>query len=181
MKINVVGTTASGKSTFARKLANAINVPFIEMDAVYWGPNWYEPPDAAFFKELGTALSSSSWVLDGNYSRTTHIKWREVDTVIWLDYSFPITIYQSLSRAIKRACYKTEIWPNTGNYETFGGIFSKNSIVWWCIRNYSKNRIRYKRIMCNPKYAHIEFVHLRSPRDAKEYILSLATAEMENI
>jgi len=181
MKINVVGITASGKSTFGRKLAEAINVPFIEMDTIFWGPNWRESPDEEFFKDLEAALSPPDWVLDGNYSRTTHIKWKEIDTVIWLDYSFQKTIYQSLSRAIKRAYFKTELWPNTGNYETFGRMFSKDSIVWWCIKSYSKIRERYKEIMSNPKYAHIEFVRLRTQEEAEEYILSLTPSEVRKI
>ena len=181
MKINVVGTTASGKSTFGRKLAKTINAPFVEMDTIFWGPNWREPSDTEFFKDLEEALSSSTWVLDGNYTRTTHIKWREIDTVIWLDYKFPRTICQSLFRAIKRAYSKTELWPNTGNYETFGKMFSRDSIVWWCIKNYSKNREKYKGIMSNSKYSHIQFIHLRSPEEAEEYIQSFTSSDTEKI
>lgn len=39
-KINVVGTSGSGKSTFARMLANQLNAPYIEMDALHWLPEW---------------------------------------------------------------------------------------------------------------------------------------------
>jgi len=173
VKINIVGITASGKSTFGRELAEAIEVPFIEMDSLFWGPNWREPPDTEFFENLEAALLPSAWVLDGNYSRTTHIKWKDVDTVIWLDYSFPKTFYRSVSRAIKRAYFKTELWPNTGNYETFSKLFSKESIVWWCIKSYSKIRKRYLKIMSDPEYAHIQFVHLKSPQQAEEYIQSM--------
>jgi len=179
MKINIVGSSASGKSTFGRKLAQTINIPFIEMDAIFWGPDWHEPSDMEFFKNLKNALSPPNWVLDGNYTRTTHIKWKEVDTVIWLDYSFQRTIYQSISRAITRAFLKTELWPNTGNYETFGRMFSRDSIVWWCIKNYSKNRQKYFKAMNNPKYAHIEFIRLKTPREAEEYILQSTPLDSE--
>lgn len=175
MKTNIVGTTASGKTTFGRILANTTDAPFIEMDKVFWGPNWQEPPDAEFFKKLEIALMPSSWVLDGNYSRTTPIKWKDVDTVIWLDYGFSRTLYQSISRAVSRAYRKKELWPNTGNYETFRRMFSSDSIVLWCLRNYTSNRVRYKRIMKDPKYSYINFVHLRSPNQAREYIESFAS------
>lgn len=177
MKINVIGTTASGKSTFGKELAAKIDVPFIEMDAVFWGANWHEPTDSEFFRDLESAMASPSWVLDGNYTRATPIKWKNVDTVIWLDYSFPRTMLQSLSRAIKRASLKTELWPNTGNYETFSRMFSKDSIVLWCLKNYAKNRKRYKKVLSNPDYSHIQFVHLRTPREAREFILSHPKAD----
>lgn len=170
MKINIVGTTASGKTTFGKTLAEVIDAPFIEMDKVFWGPNWQEPPDIEFFKNLETALMPLSWVLDGNYSRTTPIKWKDVDTVVWLDYGFFRTLYQSITRAVSRAYRKTELWPNTGNYETFRRMFSSDSIVLWCLRKYTSNRIKFKSIIGDPKYSHINFVHLRSPNQARKYI-----------
>lgn len=180
MKINIVGTTGSGKSTFGRKLAEAKGIPFIEMDRIFWGPDWYEPSDTEFFKKLETAISSSCWVLDGNYTRTTHIKWKHVDTVIWLDYSFRKTFLQSVSRAIKRSYNKTELWPDTGNYETFGKMFSADSIIWWCVKNYSKNRKKYIRVMRNPDYSDIRFIHLRSPQEAEKYLASHSSGDSKN-
>ena len=44
MKINVVGTSGSGKSTLARQLAERLDVPYIEMDRLYWRPEWRERP-----------------------------------------------------------------------------------------------------------------------------------------
>ena len=126
-----------------------------------------------FFKDIEAALESSAWVLDGNYSRTTPKKWKAVDAVIWLDYGFFKTLRQSISRAVNGAYRKTELWPNTGNYETFRGMFSSYSIVLWCIRNYRGNRARYNKTMQDPKYSHINFIHLRSPREAKEYLKKL--------
>jgi len=173
LKINVVGTSASGKSTFGRQLANRLDVPFIEMDQVFWGADWREPPDAEFFPRLETALNEESWVLDGNYTRTTPIKWKHIDLVIWLDYSFSRTLFQSITRAINRSYTKTELWPNTGNCESFRKLFSRDSIVLWMIEGYSKNRTKYLKAMTNPDYSHIEFLQLKCPMQAKEYIESL--------
>lgn len=36
MKINVVGTSGVGKSTLARRLAQDLSLPYIEMDVLYW-------------------------------------------------------------------------------------------------------------------------------------------------
>jgi len=144
MKINVVGTTASGKTTFGKELAETLGVAFIEMDAIFWEPNWQEPSDTVFFENLQKAIDLPSWVLDGNYTRTIPIKWKDVDTVIWLDYSFRKTIFQS--------------------------VISKDSIILWCLRNYRINRKKYEAAMNNPEYSHIQFVRLRSHQEAKEYL-----------
>ncbi|MFV1948345.1 MAG: hypothetical protein ACC633_00240 [Anaerolineales bacterium] len=88
MKINLVGTSGSGKNVFGKQLAEILNFPFVEMDALYWGPDWTGPTDQDLFSRLRKALDSEDWVLDGNYSRTQDIKWERVEVVIWLDFSF---------------------------------------------------------------------------------------------
>ena len=74
MRVNVIGTSGSGKSSFAKQLAGALRTPYLEMDRLYWKPNWQEPKDEELFPILEQALSGDAWVLDGNYTRTTHIK-----------------------------------------------------------------------------------------------------------
>jgi len=79
-KINVVGVSGSGKSTFSRKLAKKLNYPYLEMDAMFWKPCWQESSNEEFFNKLNEQLSRPVWVLDGNYHRSLKIKWAEVET-----------------------------------------------------------------------------------------------------
>ena len=41
-RVAVVGTSGSGKSTFARALAERMGVPFTELDSLHHGPGWTE-------------------------------------------------------------------------------------------------------------------------------------------
>ncbi|MEX0941049.1 MAG: AAA family ATPase [Pseudomonadales bacterium] len=82
-RINVVGVSGSGKSTFSRALAEAMGIPYIEMDDLFWQPDWQQPDDETFYATLRSALEPDVWVLDGNYARTMPIKWERADTVIW--------------------------------------------------------------------------------------------------
>ena len=109
-KINVIGTSGTGKSTFSKRLAHALNYPCIEMDKVFWEPNWKWPTDENFFSDLKAYLNQDTWVLDGNYTRTVPIKWEKVDLIIWLDYSFTRTLLQAIKRAIHRSLTKEELW-----------------------------------------------------------------------
>ncbi len=47
-RIVVVGTTSSGKSMLAKNLADKFRMDFIELDALYWMPNWIETPHEIF-------------------------------------------------------------------------------------------------------------------------------------
>jgi hypothetical protein len=43
-RILILGRTGSGKTTLARELAAAIGVPHVELDALYFGPNFSTAP-----------------------------------------------------------------------------------------------------------------------------------------
>ena len=103
MKINVVGTSGVGKSTLARRLAQELSLPYIEMDALYWLPEWQGTPDDEFYAKLAAALAAPGWVLDGNYNRIRPVKWRAGDLVVWVDSSFWRTMRQAIWRAAARA------------------------------------------------------------------------------
>ncbi|MFQ2346871.1 MULTISPECIES: (d)CMP kinase [Aeromonas] len=174
-RINVVGTSGSGKSTFSQVLANKLNYPYLEMDAMFWKPNWQGSTDEELFATLKRKLADEYWVLDGNYNRTVPIKWERVDTVIWIDYSFSRTLYQAIKRAFLRSLTKQELWKNSGNVESFRKSFlSKDSVILWACKTYKNNRARYLQIFSDPKYSHIRFIRLQSPTMVKAFICGLS-------
>ena len=65
----------SGKSTFSKELAATLNVQYIDMDELFWKPNWEESTLSEFLPKIEAAIENDGWVLDGNYSRTASIKW----------------------------------------------------------------------------------------------------------
>ncbi len=173
-RINVVGTSGSGKSTVAQRLARQLGLPCIEMDALFWRPGWQESDDPSFFARLQRALAQPGWVLDGNYQRTAALKWRDVQMIVWIDYSFVRTFHQAVSRALRRAFSGEELWPGTGNRETLRrAILSRNSILLWTLKNYRSNRRRYTEVFADPRLAHVQRVRLRSPANVETFLLSL--------
>jgi adenylate kinase family enzyme len=170
VKINVIGTSSSGKSTVSKKISEILSIPHIEMDTLFWGPNWQPTSFKEFCGKLRSALSIDSWVLDGNYTRTTPIKWESATTVIWLDFSFIRSLLQSLKRAIKRIIDREELWPGTGNIETLGGLFSKDSIVLYTIKTHRRVRKKYETLIESNYYPNIQFIRLRSPKQVKSFL-----------
>ena len=170
-RINVVGTSGSGKSTFARELARLLALPYYEMDQLFWKADWQESRDEELFRKVQEVASQPKWVLDGNYVRTIPHKWQQVQMVIWLDLSFVRTVFRVSKRAIQRSFTRQELWPGTGNRETLSKAFlSRDSVIWWAITTYRKNRRTYAAMMASPEYSHIRFVRLRSPRSVAAYL-----------
>jgi ABC-type dipeptide/oligopeptide/nickel transport system ATPase component len=51
-RIAVVGTTGSGKTALARRISQWLDIPHVELDALYWGPHWTN--DSIFLWALRT-------------------------------------------------------------------------------------------------------------------------------
>ena len=51
-RINVVGTSSSGKTTFSIRLAQKLKLTYIELDDLFWLDDWQESTDTAFFQKI---------------------------------------------------------------------------------------------------------------------------------
>jgi len=121
MRINVVGTSGSGKSTFAKSIAKKFNAPYVQMDEIYWKPNWKESCDEEFFSKVEEVVSTDRWILDGNYKRTIPIKWKRVQMVVYLDLPFHVVLYRIIKRSFLRGIRKKSYGLVIGSQ--YGSIF----------------------------------------------------------
>lgn len=170
-RINVIGTSGSGKSHFSRRLARKLGVPCIEMDAVFWLPDWEHLETDDFLSQLQSLLAQDAWVLDGNQSKTNALKWQYVDTIIWLDYPFFHTFKQILFRSFKRSWSKQELWAGTGNTESFRRNFlSSDSVILWMLQNYWKTKQKYTKLFASELRDKVKFVHIKSPKQAELFL-----------
>jgi adenylate kinase family enzyme len=170
-RISVVGTSGSGKTTLARQISQYLAIPHIELDALHWEPNWTEAPINLFQKRVEQSLSSNSWVVDGNYSKIRPLIWSRANTVVWLDYPLPIILGRLLQRTWRRVVLLEELW--SGNRETWRQTFSRDSILLWAMQTYRRQRREYLILLSKPEYAHLNIVHLESPKDTGAWLANL--------
>ena len=102
MRVIVVGTSGSGKSTFASALATAAACPYIELDRLYWGPGWTAVPPAQFEHAVLAATTGDRWVADGNYSAVRDVLWSRATHVVWLNFGRWTVFSRVLRRTIGR-------------------------------------------------------------------------------
>ena len=173
-RIAVVGTSCSGKSHFAKRIAGLLDIPHVELDALYWDQNW-TPKETDDFRELVEhATTNSKWACDGNYRAVRDIIWGRVDTIIWLNFPFYVVFGRAIRRTFTRCFRKTKLYSN--NHESFRtSFFSRDSILLWVGKTYWKHRKDYPKLFDAKEWSHIKVVQLRSPREA-EYFLKEQSA-----
>jgi adenylate kinase family enzyme len=86
-RVLVMGSSGSGKSTFARRLSEMTGIPFVSLDALYWKPGWIASDNAEFGQRVAEIARRPQWVMDGNFTRSGAGELRRhcSDTVIWFD------------------------------------------------------------------------------------------------
>lgn len=126
-KIVIVGVSASGKSTFSRKLAEKIKLPLIFMDSIMWNPGWQYIGDEETVKKLDEASTHDEWIIEGYISTEARtFIFDRADTIIYLDYSPIIATWRYLKR-----CWKHHKEPRPelkGNPDEFDFKFLKR--IW---------------------------------------------------
>lgn len=84
-RIMIIGSPGSGKSTFARQLADITGRPLIHLDKEFWNSGWVETPRAEWRKKQELFISGDEWIIDGNYGGTMLIRMEKADTIICFD------------------------------------------------------------------------------------------------
>jgi adenylate kinase family enzyme len=171
-RIAVVGTAGAGKTTLAQAIAETLQIPHIELDALFWQPDWQPSETGEFWAKVAAATAGEDWIVDGNYLRARLIVWERATVVVWLNYSLPLILWRVVRRTVVRSWRQQELW--NGCYETFQkGFWSRDSIILWVLKTYHQNRRSLPDWLAMPQYQHLQLVELRSPAEAESWLRSL--------
>jgi len=144
-RIVVLGTTGSGKSTLAARLARRLDLDHVELDELSWQPGWRETPLPLFRKLVAEATAGDRWVVAGSYRRVRDLFWPRADLIVMLDYPFPVVFGRLLLRTLRRGLLGVPCC--NGNRERLlPHFYSRDSLLWWCIKTYRPRRREFDRL-----------------------------------
>jgi adenylate kinase family enzyme len=174
-RIVIVGSTGSGKTTLGIQLAQCLSCPHVELDALFWGPDWTPSPRDAFRARVIEALAGPRWIVAGNYGQTRDIIWTRADVLVWLDYPLPLVMARLLRRTVARIVTQEELWG--GNYETWRAQFaSRDSLLLYAVQTYARRRREFAAELAKPEYAHLTAVRFRRPRETEAWLRGLKSS-----
>ena len=124
--------------------------------------------------DVALAAAPDGWVVDGNYHGKLGTSVLErADTVVFLDLPRRVALRRVLWRTSSRATTRKELW--NGNRETFRNAFSRDSIVWWVIRQHGSYRTTWEPRL--ERLTGVDVVRLRSLREVRAWLQSIQPTE----
>ena len=163
-RIIVIGSPGAGKSRLSTELSLITGLELHHRDRIHWLPGWKAISHEEFVEKQSLLVSGESWVIDGNYQSTLHLRAAAADTIIFLDFNRLLCVYRAIKRAVTSKGSRLDI--TEGCSERINVEFLK--WVW----NYRKrDRAETMKILagCGEK----KIIVLKGPKEARKFLKSL--------
>jgi hypothetical protein len=140
-RVSVVGLSASGKSNVSRRLATLLDIPYVELDELRFGPGWDVVEKSEFQAHVTEVAERDAWVVDGNFtSLTRHITWPRATAVVWVDPPRLTMLWRAASRTVRRLVTREELFH--GNREQLGHLRDPDHPLRLALRDAGSRRER---------------------------------------
>lgn len=174
-RISVVGNSGSGKTTLAAAIAAALNVPHLELDAIFHQAGWQPLETGLFRARVAEFVAADGWVVDGNYGKVQDLVWERADTVVWIDLPRHVVMRQLVSRTLRRMMTRQELWNgNTESWRYLLCLDPERSILVWAWTAHREYVQRYAEAQQDPANRHLTFARLPDRRAADRFVAGLA-------
>lgn len=173
-RIIVVGSSNSGKTTLATRLAERLGVPCIDLDALHWEPGWVEAEPDVFGDRVRAATEPDRWVLAGNYiAKQQNISWPRADTIVWIDLDLPTLLTRCVRRTWQRwrtqemlygGANRENVWEHVMLWDTDKSLFAH------ILRTHRRQRRNFEAMSRDRRWVHLTFIRLRSVEESDRWI-----------
>lgn len=101
-RIHIIGGAGSGKTTLARQLAELIDAPAYDLDAIGY-ENGAGParPLALRLKDVRAIAEQPAWITEGIFLWWTDALFQAADQIVWLDLPWPVAVWRIVLRHLR--------------------------------------------------------------------------------
>lgn len=162
----IAGTSGSGKTTLAGRVGELLQVPHVEIDALFHGPGW--TPRATFEDELRRLVAEPTWVLEWQYSQVRALTAARAELLVWLDLSRWRVMERVGRRTLRRRLRREVLW--NGNIEPpLWTVFTDSEhIVRWAWSTHSKTAQRVAAL--REQRAELDVVRLTTRSEVERWV-----------
>jgi adenylate kinase family enzyme len=163
-KIVVLGVSASGKSTFARRLGEKTGLPVTHIDALMWKPGWKYIGDEETVRLIEETSAHTEWIIEGYIDKNAQLTlFKKADRLLYLDYPGWLSAYRYVKRWWQ---HRKEPRPELpGSPETFSFEFLN--------RVYTKKEVyRLEKLLREVDFS-AKLIRFKSPKEMEVFLQSL--------
>lgn len=124
----------------ARRIGVALDIPHVELDALFHGPGWTRLPD--FEKHVRRLVAQPAWVTEWHYSQARPLLARSADLLVWLDLPRAVVMRQVVARTVSRRLRRTQLWNGNVEGPLWRAVVRRDGIIRWAWRTYHPTRER---------------------------------------
>ncbi len=161
-KIMIFGIPGSGKSTFASKLSQKLNIPLEHLDRYFFLDNWIERDKTEFLKIQQDLVSKKEWIIDGNATGSLEMRFQKADVALYFRFSRMLCLW--------RVCYRFFQRDQLGKAE---GCSARISWKFLCYLWNFDTRVRTSLQELERKYPHVKLYVCTCQKDAEAWATSL--------
>lgn len=165
-RVLVAGTSGSGKTTVAARLATALGVPHIEIDGLFHGPEWVPRP--SFEADVRRFAATGGWVTEWQYAAVRDHLADRADLLVWLDLPRALVMRQVVRRTVLRRLRREQLW--NGNREPpFRTVLTdREHIVRWAWNTHQVSAERVVELAA--RRPELRIVRLRSRTEVTRWV-----------
>jgi adenylate kinase family enzyme len=169
--VAVAGTSGSGKTTTAGRIAAVLGVPHVELDDLYWGPDW--TPRETFMADVRRFVARDGWVTEWQYQAVRSLIAERAEMIVWLDLPVRVRLWWVTRRTVWRRLRRVPLW-RAGNVEPplWMALRDDEHILRWAWSTRHKFDGLPERLA--DEHPHVTLVRLRSAREVDRWLVELA-------
>ena len=164
-RVAVIGNAGGGKSTIARLLSEAYDIPLFIIDRIQWKPGWVSASFEEIKQQHDQIIAHDRWIIDGwGPNEIIEERFVEADTIIMIDLPLHVHYWWSIKRQVASIFSPRPDGPE--GCPMLPMTWPLLKMIWNIHHNVRPGLLKLVSRHCSEK----RMFHIRSPRELRQFI-----------
>lgn len=154
----------------AARLGQLLDLPHTEIDGLFHGPNWV--PRTDFRDDVVRLTREPKWITEWQYGQVRRMLAERADSLIWLDFSMPVSMTRLVRRTIRRRVRREVLWHGNAEAPLHTIFTNPDHIIRWGWQ--TRNKLKTLVPELDSNFPGLRVVRLTTPKDAEKWLERVA-------